>query len=819
MKSNLKRKGFGFSMLFVAVLLAMTIGLCVFAAYPDVKIVVTEENADLKVTYLGNSLRKDSEDYSKTCIRFGYQFDLPEGKEMKDYTWKWEYSTDGKELDGEDKSVDGTDWLIVNEEEGIYESNLVITNIPANYYERTFYVKLIVTDNDTKETVTIDTVMNRTIRDLAETIVDENKNDTDTAYATNINKKIAEYDAKVDDVIFTTVKSAVSYAAKYSISEAAQKTVVIRDNMTLDSAIDIPTGADVAIKDDGTAHTLTRSADYYSGAPLFRVYGGAKLTFTSTQTNQQAITSEDEVNESITDMLVIDGNNEVVGESMSGNSPIILVVSTTDENSGTTDNTEGTGGVVTIQSGVAFVNNTNASNGGAIHMEADAYGQLNIQGGRFEKNTTSATRGGVIQVYKNNSVDISNAVFTSNSANYGAVFALGNNNAATAAGIEAEINQCVFSANSANKGSGVFTSYVSEEEKFVITNSILKGNTAPTQGVGQIVGALKTEGCKYTGNQATDTSAGVFYFAAGSVADITTCDFTGNTSNTYGGVMIAKTSDITIDDCTFTSNAATTNGGVFADHEDSTGNTNITITGSEFDGNTAGDSTNTSTGGGVLYLSAADIVTISEKCEFKNNNCRQLGGVIGIKSASSITIDDCTFDTNKTINTGTSYGGAIATDPDGEAGQVVIGNTTFSGNKSRNGGAIFVGKNSSLKLQDGSIFTDNDLNTTKGAGKDCMLNGSASELELSGKVQTNFYISTSTIKVVANITAALTEGSSVIFDWASPTKVPTAAITFASEEIMNSSKTYISLNSNLSSYTLNYVSEADSWYATLATAE
>lgn len=819
MGSNSKRKGYGILMLLAIMLLAMAIGLCAFASDSDEQTIVTKESADLKVTYLGNSLRMDYVDesgYTKTCMRFGYQFALPEGKEMSDYTWYWEYTTDGKEITNENvKTSSGTNYVAVEGVENTYNSNLVITNIPANYYERNFYVRLVVKDGE--NILTVDTVLDASIKGVADKIKVANENESDVTYAAGIITEDEAHNTKVDDLIFKGLDKGVAYASNMSKSESIQKTVIVRDDITLSAAIDIPTGADVAIKDDGTKRTLTRSEGFYD-APLFKVYGGANLTFTSTNTEQQAIDSEGNVNESITDMLVIDGNNEVVGSLMTGNSPAIIMVSENDEG---TANTSETGGNVTIYSGVAFVDNTNIYNGAVVHTETNAYGTLTIHGGRFEGNVASGKRSGVFQLNNHNYANVENALFKANSAKYAGVFTLGASDTSILA------NACVFLNNKATDTEaeadcigGVFTSSATGTDAFTITNSIFSGNEAPTQGVGQLAaGTLKVEDCKFVGNKATSTHAGVLYVAKDCIVNMIGCEFDGNTATTYGGVFSAKTSNITIDRCTFTSNAATTNGGVFADHEDSTGNTNITITGSTFDGNTAGDSTNTSTGGGVLYLSVADIVNISGGCEFKNNNCRQLGGAIGIRSASSVTIDNCTFEKNKTINTGTSYGGAIATDPDGQASQISIESSTLSENSSRNGGAIFIGKNSSLELKNGSVFTSNKLNTTKGAGKDCMLNGSASGLELSGKVQTEFYISTSTIKVFANITASLTEGSSVIFEWAQPTKVPDAVITFASEEIMNNSKQYISLADSLSSsYELNYISGTDSYYATLTTA-
>lgn len=793
MGSNSKQKGYGILMLLAIMLLAMAIGLCAFASDSDEQTILTKESADLKVTYLGNSLRMDYVDessHTKTCMRFGYQFALPEGKKMSDYTWYWEYTTDGKEITNENvKTSSGTNYVAVEGVENTYNSNLVITNIPANYYERNFYVRLVVKDGE--NILTVDTVLDASIKGVADKIKVANENESDVTYADGIITEDEAHNTKVDDLIFKGLDKGVAYASKSSINESVQKTVIVRDDITLNAAIDIPTGADVAIKDDGTKRTLTRSEEFYD-APLFKVYGGANLTFTSTNIEQQAIDSEGNVNESITDMLVIDGNNEVVGSLMTGNSPAIIMVSENDEG---TANTSETGGNITIYSGVAFVNNTNIYNGAVIHTEADSYGILIIHGGQFEGNVASGKRGGVFQLNANNSAEVSNAVFASNSANYAGAFALGTNSASSASGTKVSIDECVFSNNTADAGSGVFTSYAQNDDDFIINNSIFTGNTAPTQGVGQIVGVLKTENCKFTDNKATETTAGVFYFASGSVANIVECDFSGNIANTFGGVLIARgssgNSEITIDNCTFTSNIATTNGGVFADHASSTGST-VIIQNSKFANNEANDAEGG--GGGALYFNKAD----------------------------NVSIINCEFTGNKTYEDKKSCGGAINAASKGGS-SITIENSTFKdGNTSRNGGAIFIGQNNSLVLRGENVFEGNAV-YSGGAGKDCFVNGKAAGLTLSGKLQSQFHISLTSVPTFSvYITEILTAGSNVTFNWAAYSNMvsgKTTAITFANEEVMTSNQQYISLSDSLSSsYELTYSSEPNSdglYYATL----
>lgn len=801
MGSNSKRKGYGISMLLAIMLLAMAIGLCAFASDSDEQTIVTNGSADLKVTYLGNSLRMDYVDESactKTCMRFGYQFTLPEGKKMSDYTWYWEYTTDGKEITNENvKTSSGTNYVAVEGGENTYNSNLVITNIPANYYERNFYVRLVVKDGES--ILTVDTVLDASIKGVADKIKVANENESDVTYATGIITEDEAHNTKVDDLIFKGLDKGVAYASNMSKSESEQKTVIVRDDITLSAAIDIPTGADVAIKDDGEVRTLKRDKEYCSDAVLFNVYRGGNLTFTSSEPEQVSIVEdagERVANSEIKDMLIIDGNcgesSEVTSDSITGNCAIIKMLSDVYVN---TEFADETGGSVTVDSGVAFVNNISKATGAVIHTEANAYGNIKINGGRFMGNTASGSRSGVFQVNANNSAEISNAAFASNSAKYAGVFALGTNSASSASGTEVSIDGCVFSNNTADTSSGIFTSYAQNEDDFIIKNSIFTGNAAPTQGVGQIVGVLKTENCKFTDNKATETTAGVFYFASGSVANIVECDFTRNIANTFGGVLIARgssgNSEITIDNCTFTSNIATTNGGVFADHASSTGST-VIIQNSTFKSNEANDTTGG--GGGALYFNKADNVSII-KCEFTGN---------------------------KTYEDKKSCGGAINAASKGGS-SITIENSTFKdGNTSRNGGAIFIGQNNSLVLKGENVFEGNAV-YSGGAGKDCFVNGKAASLTLSGKLQSQFHISLTSVPTFSvYITEILTAGSNVTFNWAAYSNMvsgKTTAITFANEEVMTSNQQYISLSDSLSSsYELTYSSETNSdglYYATL----
>lgn len=150
-------------------------------------------------TFLGGSLRKtyvevdeqgnisnsdDYANYDKTSIRFGYELNPIEGYTLDSWSWKWGLSDDN--LTG---SVPGNNSLPTTDKTDVLTSNLVIQNVPKDYYDDSIYAQLILvyTNDETGNEVVVDTkVVNRDIKSIAKKAVEEPILEGDDVYAQKI---------------------------------------------------------------------------------------------------------------------------------------------------------------------------------------------------------------------------------------------------------------------------------------------------------------------------------------------------------------------------------------------------------------------------------------------------------------------------------------------------------------------------------------------------------------------------------------------------------------------------------------------------------
>lgn len=243
---------------------------------------------------------------------------------------------------------------------------------------------------------------------------------------------------------------------------------------------------------------------------------------------------------------------------------------------------------------------------------------------------------------------------------------------------------------------------------------------------------------------------------------------------------------------------------------------------------------NSSTGSGSVIRMEANSGTLSiDGGQFKNNETTNTGGVINISTTSQVTIKNAAFSDNKgsnggvmvigdktqvvienckfTKNTATGNGGAISVENKLENG-TVIKNSTFEGNTANSeGGAINVPTACGLTLSD-CTFTKNNSKKTGGGlavwGNDIRLGAANSFVNISGKMVVDiFHRNTSCVNVVGS----LTEGSNVVINWSGneANRIPQGtkpAVVFASVDMMNASRDYISLGEDMvhTDYRLSY---------------
>lgn len=198
------------------------------------------------------------------------------------------------------------------------------------------------------------------------------------------------------------------------------------------------------------------------------------------------------------------------------------------------------------------------------------------------------------------------------------------------------------------------------------------------------------------------------------------------------------------------------------------------------------------TGGGKLYANSST---------FTSNQAAYGGAIYVANNANnSLTVDGCLFESNHA----TGNGGAIQVDFNNvEVCAVTIKNSTFRNNSADGeGGAIGAATGGHLNISD-TIFEGNTaakVNSgeaaTKVWGNDIRLGGATNVVTLSGRVKVCVFHN-QVAKLV--ISGNLTEGSDVRLD-GRPIKYTAASydvIEFASADVMNASKGYISLGGNL----------------------
>ena len=308
-----------------------------------------------------------------------------------------------------------------------------------------------------------------------------------------------------------------------------------------------------------------------------------------------------------------------------------------------------------------FVGNTTSGSGGAINMNVVG-ASASIVGSTFSRN--QGEMGGAIDVLPNTTLVIENSTFTDN-----------------------ESTDC---------GGAIHTS---GNAFLQLSGSELTGNLAANYG-----GAVDSDGQStltntvFTGNSSGGYS-GVAHFGFSGSGTVANCSMIGNSANHGGAITVRGTA--TISDSTFEGNVAEIGGALRVDSG------TLTLSNSTLTRNIA-----TSKGGAIK--SDAGSLTIAE-CVFTNNTSIT-GGALNSYNPTVYEITDSTFSGNAATGEYSEsyavngFGGAIYLN----LGSPTISRTTFTGNESRGGGAIFARDLASLSIVGGS-FSENVSKDVGGA--------------------------------------------------------------------------------------------------------
>lgn len=367
-------------------------------------------------------------------------------------------------------------------------------------------------------------------------------------------------------------------------------------------------------------------------------------------------------------------------------------------------------GTLTINGGSFEGNKANVA--GAIYNAAGA--DLTVDGVTFANN--SSAKAGAINNY-DGTVAISDSTFKGNDAGKSMGGAVTNTSGSASGKSIITITGSTFEDNKAGNGGAVWNGTYGQVD---ITDSTFKGNTALAKdGLGQggaitnanamtITGgsfanntanysggaiyngahaapgnaSLTIDGTTFTGNSVTATyskdstdpkkdniAGGAIFNDTNAKLNVTNATFTDNTSSLKGGAIFNRDGEVTIENSTFKGNSVPTSAGgaVLNESGDTTKTGTITITGSTFEGNKAGN-----------------------------------GGAVWNGFDGTVNIIGSTFKGNTAV-AGIGQGGAIT-----NADEMAITGSTFEGNKAgKLGGAIFNAANGKLTFRGTNTFTGN----------------------------------------------------------------------------------------------------------------
>ena len=346
------------------------------------------------------------------------------------------------------------------------------------------------------------------------------------------------------------------------------------------------------------------------------------------------------------------------------------------------------GAAVTLSGTPSFTGNTASISGGAVY----SVNALNITGGTFSANN-AGTYGGAVYT-ANSTLTITGGTFTGNNAGIsgGAI----HNESSTLTISGAAFNNST-AANTALYGGAVYSSGGSAS----ISSTTFSGNTsADCGGAVYAVGAVSFgEGVTFSGNHANNGGA-IYISADAAVSAASSVTFTSN-SAANGGALWAYSGTATdglTAPLTFSNNTADYGGAVYIYAKSS----QLTLDSSKpwaFSGNTANYD------GGAVFTRSADVFINGIEISGGNNTALQGGGFL--RSGGTTTITDAAVSGQNA-----HFGGAVYS-----VGNVIITNSTFSGNTATassgtingGGGAVYVQGSITVSSSD---FSNNNNTST-----------------------------------------------------------------------------------------------------------
>ena len=399
------------------------------------------------------------------------------------------------------------------------------------------------------------------------------------------------------------------------------------------------------------------------------------------------------------------------------------------------------GATLTVD-GVTFASNSSVNNvAGAINNRD---GQVTIKKSTFTGNDSGTKAGGAIantagstEESKLGTITITGSTFEGNKAGNGGAVWNGSDG-------KVKIADSTFKDNKALAEGGLGQGgAITNADQMTITGGSFANNTANYSGGAIYNGAnaasgkasLTIDGTTFTGNSVTATyskdstdpkkdniAGGAIFNDTGAKLDVKNATFTDNTSSLKGGAIFNRDGEVAITNSTFKNNSVPTSAGGAVLNE--SGDTNklgtITITGSTFEGNKAGN-------GGAVWNGFDGTVNITGSTFKGNTAVAGIGQGGAITNANAMTITGSTFEGNQAGK----LGGAIFNAANGNL--TFRGTNTFTGNTAAgnandiyNAGTITVADGTTT-LNSGLILAENGTVTVTGGTLD-MASGSTLDM-------------------------------------------------------------------------------------------
>ncbi len=274
-----------------------------------------------------------------------------------------------------------------------------------------------------------------------------------------------------------------------------------------------------------------------------------------------------------------------------------------------------------------------------------------------------------------------------------------------------------------------------------MNDGTVSGNTAAREGGGLWTnGTMTVNGTMITGNEgqgadATQGGGGLFVDPGmgGAMLTVSDATITGNSAtgaSGSGGGILNEGGTLVISGSTISNNTANRAGGALEDNSAS-GATDVTITDTVMDGNTAGSAPGN---GGAIHVTGTDAVMVISGSMFTNNVAVQEGGALWAGGAgTTMTVTDSTLDGNEGQGPAADDGGGGLFINGGEfiGSAVTITNNSATGTSGSGGGILNLG--GTLTLSDASVVSNNIANRAGGGLEDV----GAAETEISNSTFNN----------------------------------------------------------------------------------